>query len=537
MSGDLLKVMIVDDEHLVRDLLKRCIDWAEIGYEVAGEASCAQEAMELIEKVSPDVIFTDICMPYMDGIEFARVVFEKYPLIKIIILTGYEEFEYAKRSIKVGIADFLLKPINDDEIRKAAVSMKEKIESERTHRTEYARLKKYLEENLPYLREKLLNELLQTDPGEGDLRQRLRYFHIDLGPDGYQVAVIEAACPDTGGSGDGGEEEKLLLRIQCMEMVRQYFREDIQVYIFSDNSQRIVVLNGSPDIELTECLEAVKTMLVNRLKCFVSIGVGNRYPSDSRVKDSYKEACNALEYKVVAGKNQVIGYRDLNFSSEEPFRLHNDQLDSLAFFLRTGMKGKAVEFVESVFSENSLGQKVRIESIRAGVSSIVSVVLGIVSEAGIPSSEVFGQGMQPFEQVFKLDTVPELRSYVRGLVMSAAGLMENLQNRKVNQAVRQVQEYMLQNLQNSDLSLSTTAKAFYMNVSYLSRIFKQETGQTFVEYLTRARMEKAIRLIRETGLKAYEIAGEVGIEDPHYFGICFKKYAGMSVNDFKRRHP
>ena len=150
-----------------------------------------------MDRVKPDVIFTDICMPYMDGIEFGKIVFEKYPSIKIIILTGYEEFEYAKRSIKIGIADFLLKPINDDEIRKVAINIKEKIEAEKNHRAEYNRLKKQLEESMPYLKERLLNELIQNNLENDDMKQRLDYFNIKFDGDNFQIALIEASHANT----------------------------------------------------------------------------------------------------------------------------------------------------------------------------------------------------------------------------------------------------------------------------------------------------------------------------------------------------
>ena len=160
MTDDALKVILVDDEHLVRDLLKNCIKWDDIGMKVAGEASNAHEALDLIEMLMPDIIIADIHMPFIDGIEFSRIVIEKYPHIKILILTGYEEFEYAQKCVKVGVADFLLKPINDDEIIKALLKIKEKINEERNYRNEYDQLKVQLEESLPYLKEKFLNELL-----------------------------------------------------------------------------------------------------------------------------------------------------------------------------------------------------------------------------------------------------------------------------------------------------------------------------------------------------------------------------------------
>lgn len=527
---DLLKLLIVDDEYLVRSLLRNCLDWGELGYEIVGEAAGAQEALELVDRLNPDVIFTDICMPFMDGIEFSKIVYEKYPLIKIIVLTGYGEFDYAKRSIKIGISDFLLKPINDDEIKKVAQNIKEKIESERNHRTEYNRLKKHLEENKPFLQERLLNQLLQHSFKKEDVLQKLEYLNIKINLEYMQVAAIDVFHADC--SEGIGEEEKLFLKIQSIEMVEQYFRDDVYINVFFDSSQKIIVLNSERTVDITECLEAIKSMLINKLKCFACIGIGNPCDSGEKLRTSYKEACYALDYKVIAGKNQVINYCDIDL--QEQFGVQNDQIGAFTFFLKAGMRGKALELLDSVLNESAISSKNRIESIRATASSILSVVLGVIAELGLSISDIFDQSRQPFDAVFRIDTFPDMKNYLTKIIGSAVEKIDAMQTKKVNQVVKQVQEYIDDNLTNSELSLSSTAKSFYMNMSYLSRIFKQETGQTFVEYLTKARMEKAMKLLRETDLKAYQIAENVGIIDPHYFGICFKKYTGVSVNDFKK---
>jgi len=531
MSKDLLKLLIIDDEYLVRSLLQNCMDWKELGYEIIGEAAGAQEGLELVDRLMPDVIFTDICMPFMDGIEFSKIVYERYPLIKIVVLTGYGEFDYAKRSIKIGIADFLLKPINDDEIRKVALNIREKIESERNYRTEYNRLKKHLEENKPFLRERTLNQLLQHSFRREDVLHKIDYLNIKINLDYIQVAVIDVFHVDT--AEDIGEEEKLLLKMESIEMVEHYFRDDVYINVFFDNSQKIVVLNSEKAVDITECLEDIKSMLINKLKCFVCIGIGNPYNSVEKLNISYKEACNALDYKVIAGKNQVINYCDINFSQEQ-FSAQNDQIDTFTFYLKAGMRTKAFELLDIIFNESAMGKNSRIESIRVTASSIVSVVLGVISEMGMSISDIFTLSGQPFDEVFRIDTFPDMKNYLKDLINSTVEKIENMQTKKVNLAVKQVRDYIDENLTNSELSLSSTAKGFYMNMSYLSRIFKQETGQTFVEYLTKARMEKAMKLLRETDLKAYQIAENIGIIDPHYFGICFKKYTGVSVNDFKK---
>jgi two-component system response regulator YesN len=532
-DNSLLKVLIVDDEYLVRNLLKHCIDWNEIGYEVIGEASNAHEALDMVDSFKPDVIFTDIYMPFMDGLEFGKAVFERYPNIKIVVLTGYEEFEYAKKSVKIGIADFLLKPINDDEIRKTAINLKYKIESEKNYHQEYERIKKQLEDALPYLKEKFLNQILSGSIEQGEIEAQAEYFSINLNYEHNIVAVIEVTSTNSENS-IINEEERLLLNFKAYNLVAKFFREDPYVTVFRDNSQNIVILNCDKKLDFSECLESIRSMIINTLKCNVSIGEGKAYSSVDKIRNSYNEALYALKYKIIAGKNQVISYDEINFSDSNKTRLHNDNFDTLAFYLKAGLYSKAKEYIEKAFSDYNSEGMLRIETYRALASHIISVVLNVITEIDISISDIFSGAKQPFEQIFKIDTLPEIRSYLINITEKTVKTIRDTQAKKVNHVIEQIREYINQNQSDPDITLSNTAKKFYMNMSYLSRIFKKETGYTFVEYLTRVRMEKAMKLLKETDLKAYQVAEKVGIVNPHYFGLCFKKWTGVSINDFRK---
>lgn len=329
MLSEKMKLVIVDDEVLIRELLKVCINWEELGVEIVGEASDALEAIELVDSVMPDIVLTDVCMPFMDGIELGKCIIEKYPNIRIVILTGYDEFEYAKRSIKVGISDFLLKPINEDEIIKVISNIIEKILAERLKQDEYTRIREYVEESLPFLREKCLNELISGDREFESLKERLLYYNLNLINGYFQTAVIGIMEQDN--KSDTGEEERLLHKIKGIELVKHYFRIDVSVYVFFDNSNRIVILCNDKNVNVTDCCEEIKVLLINKLKCFVNIGIGKSVEKIDDVRNSYICACQAQKYKVVLGKNQVINYRDIDISSKEPFQLNSEDLDTLSF--------------------------------------------------------------------------------------------------------------------------------------------------------------------------------------------------------------
>jgi two-component system response regulator YesN len=544
----LLKIMIIDDEFLVRDLLKRCLHWEQLGFQIAEEAASAREALELISREPPDIIITDICMPVMDGIELSRIVREQFPQTKIVILTGHEEFEYAKRSIQIGVSEFLLKPIRDDELQKIILKVRAEILAERLERDELNRLKQQLAENLPYLREKFFNELIcpgtyETDlgerlryfQGETDLGERLRYFQIEFGSGRFQTAVIEIEAKELHPNLINAEGF-LLQAMKAQDLVKEYFNACVhatapRIYIFFDYHQRLVILNNDPAVDLAQSAESLKTILLNRLHCFITIGIGKSYPDLGSIWYSYQEAVEAIKYKVLIGKDQVIGYDDLRIIDFGESRFEHQETGELAFYIKTGLVEKATEYIDLLFKTMDI---LTVDSLRARAFLVVADILNSLAGLKIDSRDILGTGGQTYEQIFNIDTLPEMKNYLEELVRSTIKTVMNLRQKKEFSVIKAIQEYMVGNLSNENLSLTLVAKEFYLNSSYLSRIFKQATGQTFVEFLTEIRMEAAIRLLRETDKKAYLIGQEVGIPDPHYFGICFKKYTGMAINDFRK---
>ena len=531
MSIERTKVIFVDDERLTRDLLKRCLDWEKIGVEIVGEASCAQEAFEVVDKTKPDIIFVDICMPFLDGIEFSKIVVEKYPQMKIIILTGHEEFEYAKKGIKIGIADFLLKPINDEEIKKSVLNLINKIKNEREYYEEHEKLKKQLQDSIPYLKEKFLNEILHSNFNIHEIDNRLKYFNINIFDDFFQISVIDVSHTEL--NSEENEEKKMLLKMRSRDIISEYFREDHNVNIFFDYSHRIIILSNCGTIDLSDCCEAIKSIIINKFSCYVSIGIGNLYKDIKNIHISYKEACNALDYRIIAGKNQVIRYSDIGFSNENTFRFRSETAEYLNFYIKAGLKEKAEEAIDGFFEEAIAEKQLSLGSIRIIASNIVSVILNTVLELEINFDDILGKSNLLYEKVFKIDTLPEMTVHLKELASCVIGFINGIRAKKVISVVKEVQEYLNNNISDCDISLSEVAKKFFLNSSYLSRVFRQESGQTFVEYLTRIRMEKAAKLLKETDLKAYQVADRIGIKDPHYFGIVFKKFTGMSINDFR----
>lgn len=520
-----IKVLIVDDEYLIRNLLKKRINWEEHDMRIVGEASNAHEALDMVDELRPDIIFTDICMPSLDGIEFSRIVIEKYPEIKIVIVTGHDEFEFARKSIKLGISDFILKPIRAAEILSITDRLKNKISEERSRNKEFEKLKEELKKNFPYLKEKFLNRWIQQPLEKDEIIEKIKYFSIPLDEnlESYQLAVLEISFPQF----QQTEDYLLLLGMECRKRVEEYFRDNKNIVIFADNKNQIVILGDNNRSDFVNSLELLKTNIINTYKCFVCIGIGNKHKDLKDVYVGYREACQALNFKTLVGKNQVVCYDDVVESAEQPYHSNTELLEKLHFFISAGFPENAVLTLRDILNVPLL----QLSQLRlAAIDIIAKCQLAIVEQK---IDDVYSIDRKEINQILMSDNLPEMQKHLENYITALASFIKSKNETKTTNLIRQVKDFLEENMSNPELSLANTASRFFVSSGHLGRLMKKETGETFVEYLTKIRLKKAELLLKSTDLKGYQIGEMVGITDPHYFSILFKKNIGVSLSEFR----
>jgi two-component system response regulator YesN len=520
-----LKVLIIDDEHLIRNLIRMRINWEQEGFEIAGEASNAQEALELVERQKPDIIFTDIYMPNIDGIELSRRVLEKHPQIKIVVVSGHDEFKYAQQSIKIGVFDFLLKPIRAADLLHVTGKLKQKIEEERSRDGELARLKEEMERNLPYLREKFLLQWLQGTLSREEIRKQAEYFKLPAFRHevAHQIAVVEINPV----SEKHTEEQLILLGMVCKRKIEAFFREDPLVTMLSDTRNQFVISSFHSEEDLVETCETMMNWLIDSAKCVVNIGVGRKRENLQEAYLGYQEACRAIRYKAFVGNNQVVCFEDTVDSKEETYRSNLELLRQLQFYVSVGSSESAVQMLDQIFDVSF-----------ASVSQFRMAAMDVINECQRAAMEQQFEGEQGLDKetlvsIITADNLPELVQILERYVLSISKAIYTKRQAKEGNLISQVQAYLEQNLGDPEVGLASIAAAFFVSPGHLGRLMKKETGQTFVEYLTNLRMKKAENLLKTTDLKGYEIGEQVGITDPHYFSILFKKAIGRSMNEYR----
>lgn len=529
MKQELLKVLIVDDEKLVKTMIEHCIDWEEAGYQIIGSCESASSALDVMEEREPDIILTDICMPVIDGLQFSRMVKKINPGIKVIILTGHDDFDYAKEGIDIGILAYLLKPIDSEEVLETLTKARKQILEERRQEKEFSRLREQIEQQNHVMRERCLNAL--WNGGEaGEIKEQLHLLGMDFNSDFFQVAIVGIFQESKGSVQTAGD--RLLYRMRVYEILKDYVKNENDLYVIQGNMQESIILNYNREDIFTEMCEQMLKMLSQMLQCNVYIGMGNSYNSFEKIRESYQEASDALQLYYMKKQSEVICFKNLSGVHPSDGGVDNEAIHKFAFFMKSGMISQAKELVDQMFvsiKENG-GEKTQIIICSMRILLEIETVL---VELDLSSQKVT-EGDNLIKNLFCFESMGETRDYLN-MVMDAASrkILAVLKAREKN-LITKVCDYIQAHFMEEELSLSQIAQEMYTNVSYLSRLFKEKTGQTFRNYMFELRMKKAAELLKDTDNKGYEVAELVGIKDPHYFSVCFKKYTGMSVSEYKK---
>lgn len=531
------KILLVDDEAVVREGIRDNMDWARMGFELVGVCADGREAMAAVDALRPDVVLTDIYMPFVDGLELTRYIAERYSRTKIVILTGYDEFEYAQQAVKLKASDYLLKPITAGELRQVLDKVKNDLDEEAGRMEDLKNLKMQLKESLPLLKERFLNRLVSGKLREGELARKPAYFNLELKGDCFIVLVVDIDDYGELGKYHPGTEDELLL-FAVYNISEELTAKDGPGIVFQSRSDRtVIILTGDKPEDLCEralkLSEGIRAAIEKYLRFTVTIGIGIIGNSLSVVHRSYKSAVSALDYRFILGKNRVINISDMEQNPSRGYASKKQWDKTLAYFVKVGSSGEAEETIRDMIAEMK-SRVLPVERCYIHIQQVLTAIIQALDELGTEENEVFGN-TNPFTEIYNYKTLSEIEIWLKDLCKKVMGHIAGRRSDFSKIQVLQAEEYIKENYGNEDISLNTLCKHLFISTSYFSLIFKQNTGETFVEYLTRVRVEKAKELLKTTSLKTYEISNSVGYSDPHYFSLIFKKATGLTPTDYREK--
>lgn len=537
----MLKVFLVEDEVVMRNGIKNTIPWEKEGFEFVGEASDGELAYPLIKKEKPDILITDIKMPFMDGLELSRLVKQEMPDIKIIILSGYDEFEYAKEAISIGITDYLVKPVASTQLLEAVKKVGKLVQEEQQQREFLETFERERLENKQLARQKLFRGLASGMKAVSDILKEGREAGLDLAANRYNIILFQIFA---NGEVEGYSEEQNTAT-QAIEAMTDDMPEVLMVELGLDGWAFIVKETGE-EKKLEHTMEEFLERLLSIIGTCTGIeyfgGVGKAVGRLSELNKCFEEANRAFAYRYLKKRNQIIYSGDAveEKAVDEELKLsalNMDKLDrkSIERFLKIGLKGEVTHFIDEYF--DSLGER-NIQSLlfRQYVTmDMYFVAATMLEQLGYDSGELVERcgDFQKMTEVFS--TVERTKDYLRNVFETVIELRETVARKKYSSLLKDARNYIEQNYDNEEISLNTVAASVNLSPNHFSTIFSQETGQTFIEFLTCVRMEKAKELLRSTSMKTAEIAYTVGYKDAHYFSYLFKKTQECTPREFRTR--
>lgn len=530
----MLKVFLVEDEFVVREGIKNNVDWKSHGYDFCGEASDGELAFPMIQKLKPDIVITDIRMPFMDGLALSKLIKKEMPWIEIIILSGFEEFEYAKEGIKIGIAQYLLKPISGEDLLKEVDTVAEKIiekQKESEIREKYLR---EMEENFLKERKDLFQYLVTGSKSAAELLEMADKLNIDLSSMWYNIVLMVTK------SNHHAQNEYSNSLVEIEEKSREL--DDDHILIFDRNLEgKAFLFKADSKEELETIQKDYLTKVVNILKDYENVryfgGIGLPVNRLRELPVSFESASHAFAHRYLVSESLILNgeeMRQREYLKKEEFDLSNvnpKQIDrnKIKEFLKVGDKEEVIYFVEEFFRD--LGSSVmKSNMFRQYITmDVYFCVVDFLEGLQIQREEI-----EPFDITSGiLQTQESAMEYVTCIVKKALELREKTASNRYGDVVDEVMRYIEENYADEELSLNVLASHVNFSPNHLSMIFSQQTGQTFIKYLTDFRMNKAKELLRCTGKKSSVISMEVGYKDPHYFSYLFKKTQGMTPTQYR----
>lgn len=530
---DNYKVVLVDDEVEVIDAIEQRIHWDILGFEVVGSATNGVKALELVEKQQPDVVITDIKMPYMDGLELARRLNKEYQNIHIIIFTGFDEFEYAKEAVHLEVEEYMLKPINALELTECMKRLKKTLDKEREERLNVTKLENYLKDSLPVLQTNLFVSLIEGRVNEEYCEKFLNAYQIDIKGPYYCCAIFHTSehhVPDG--------MNPLLLAMSVEHEIKDRLAPEWKNHMFTYLGNALMIIELETEemvVAFTDAWDRFCKWAYRVMGAVVTAGIGRVCDNLISINSSYDGAREAVSYRVLYGTSRAINIGEIAPKEQEILIQPEDTKMHDLF--------KAIHLGVPETLEQSVRKEV--EKLHNNAQTVSQYNLAIMEMVGafyrfcannfIDFNEFCGNVGNPYERVPEMDE----STLTAWMIDSAKAISEELKNARNSTSRRMVtdaQNLVHDRYMEPNLSLDTVCSALGVSNSYFSSVFKKETGKAFVTYLTDYRMDHAAELILETNEKSYQIAERVGYLDANYFSYVFKKRFGVSPSKYRTEH-
>lgn len=534
----MLRIFLVEDESIIRETLRDTVPWAQYGYAFAGEAGDGEMALPLIRQVKPDVLITDIRMPFMDGLALSELVSREFPEMKIVIISGYDDFEYARQALNIGVDRYLLKPITKKALLDVLAELKEKIEGERANQSYLAQFHREAEEYEQYTRRVFFERVVAGQLSVQEIYESASKLDIDLRAQCYTIAFF-SVLPEPLGSAEAYSEPGARLRDALLE----HFLKYPEYILLRWNLTTYAVLLKGDTARMEDlarrCVDTVRSQYAAHApEQSWYVAVGRPTQRLSTLPACFEEVSRLWAYRHILPRQHVLTADTVSFLTGTGSDCQLEQLDAgkVDPAILTGVihsasaqeiPGFANEYIHSV--EEALGSKPFCQFL---MLELRFAAARFAASLGVNQREAFAP-LTCLDLVGRNVTAADLCGYFSAILLRMAELRDQASSTQCRSLLKQAVAYIDSHFAEEALSLNQVAREVNISANYLSAVFSQEMGATFTEYVTGKRMDRAKELLRTTDKRSGEVAAAVGYRDPHYFSFLFKKTQGCTPRDYR----
>ena len=543
----MLKIFLAEDEVVVRETIKRMIPWEELGFELVGEAADGEMALPLLIRQQPDLLITDIKMPFMDGLTLARLAKKEIPGLKVVILSGYDDFNYAKQAIGIGVEDYLLKPITKNALIERLSEIRSRYEHEKTQKEYYEKFQREMQAYEKNSSRDFFEALVDGSMDMMEVYKRAEKLGLDIVAEAYNVLIFTMNCDE---DFSGQRDEYSSWEAESLELLENFFAGHSSAMLFRSNifSYGVLLKGQREAIEenTRACVDEIRKILSRqdgRREWFLA--VGQSVERLSQIQKSYHTASRAFSQRYLYDEN-ILYYDEMETmehpggQAETEDNAYLQKVDVNALnpailqkFLSNGLQEETENFVKDYFyaigqepMESLVFRNYVILNVRF---SVISFIKGLGCDTNEMESadteEVLAESGKNMESAI---------AYAKKMISQAIEIRDQNSGNKNRSILKTAVDFIDSHYMDEEISLNTVANVANVSSNHFSALFSQNMGQTFIEYLTTLRMNKAKELLRCTGMRSSEIAGDIGYKDAHYFSYLFKKTQGMTPSDYRK---
>ena len=534
-----IKVFLVEDEMVIRNGIVKSINWEKEGYRLVGEASDGELAYPMILKEKPDILLTDIKMPFMDGLELSRLVKQELPDTKILIFSGYDEFEYAKEAIRIGVTEYLLKPVSSEQLLEVMRRISKQIEQDREEREILRQYQEDMKENVERERQNFFSHVIRGEVSIGEAVKNGKKYGMDLSAGFYSIILFKIfSTPEENIVSEHIWKicEKIETKVDEI-LYAYYFQRGIDGWVF------LLTAESKEQMEerqknLCDCLAEI---MKNERKVEYFGGIGKPVERIRNLGQSFRDAERIFAERFTRQSNQFLsGFEKMDVYKDDEFQIKDlgdvgKSREMIEKFLNNGTKEELEEFMDTYFirmKEDKLQSTLMRQYI---IMDIYIVIMSFCEKIDAVNHDYQQETEKLKSTIQNMNSVSEIRSYITYMLNQAIELRDSISKKRYADIIKAAEKMISEHYMSEEISLNSVADSVGMSPSYFSSVFSKESGKTFVEFLTETRMEKAKELLMCSALKTSEIGYEVGYKDPHYFSYIFKKTQGCSPKDYRAR--